>query len=101
MIGMIETITRKVAMTLTIGAWLGGEFYGVAGIDMTVRSLEEEIESLLEDVSPEAILLSNTDLVAISLDPQFATGSRLKPAQLESYVLTPVPGTLLSVAVPR
>lgn len=93
--------TDQFAFTFTVPLEISGEFYGVAGIDMTVRSLEEEIETLLEDVSPDAILLSNTDLVAISLDPQFATGSRLKPAQLGSYALTPAPGTLLSVAVPR
>lgn len=93
--------TDQFAFTFTVPLEISGDFYGVAGIDMTVRSLEEEIESLLEDVSDEAILLSNNDLVAISLDPRFATGSRLKPAQLESYVLTPVPGTFLSIAAPR
>ncbi|SMY04259.1 hypothetical protein BSP239C_03774 [Brevibacterium sp. 239c] len=93
--------TDQFAFTFTVPLEISGEFYGVAGIDMTVRSLEEQIESLLEDLSPDAILLSNTDLVAISLDPQFATGSRLKSEQLEAYDLTLVPGTLLSIAAPR
>lgn len=93
--------TDQFAFTFTVPLEISGDFYGVAGIDMTVRSLEDEIESFLEDVSHDAILLSNNDLVAISLDPRFATGSRLKPVQLESYEVTPVPGTLLSIAVPH
>lgn len=93
--------TDQFAFTFTVPLKISGEFYGVAGIDMTVRSLEEQIESLLENVSPNAILLSNFDLVAISLDPRFATGSKLKSVQLESFALTPVAGTLLSVAIPR
>ncbi|NJC56454.1 cache domain-containing protein [Brevibacterium marinum] len=93
--------TDQFAFTFTAPLEIDGEFYGVAGIDMTVHSLEDEVESLLENVSDDAMLLANGDLVAISLDPRFATGSRLKPAQLDSYTVTPVAGTALYVAVPH
>lgn len=93
--------TDQFAFTFTAPVEISGEFYGVAGIDMTVRSLESEIETLLEELSDEAVLLANHNLVAISLDPRFATGSRLKPKDLGTYTITEVPGTALSVAVPH
>lgn len=93
--------TDQFAFTFTVPMMIDGEFYGVAGIDMSVRSLEIDIESQMEDLSEATILLANDDLVAISLDPRFATGSKLKPAQLEGYAMTRVPETALFIAVPR
>jgi hypothetical protein len=93
--------TDQFAFTFTAPLEISGEFYGVAGIDMTVRSLESRIESILEELSEDAILLANHDLVAISLDPRFATGSRLKPVDLKASTITEVPGTALSIAVPH
>ncbi|WP_210603045.1 cache domain-containing protein [Brevibacterium oceani] len=93
--------TDQFAFTFTAPVEISGEFYGVAGIDMTVRSLENEIETLLEALSDNAILLANHNLVAISLDPRFATGSRLKPRDLETYSIIEVPGAALSIAVPH
>ena len=93
--------TDQFAFTFTMPLMIEREFYGVAGIDMSVRSLEVDVESQMQRLSEDAILLANDDLIAISLDPRFATGSRLKPAQLEGYSINQVPGTALSVAVPR
>lgn len=93
--------TDQATLTFTAPLVVGGAFAGVVGADVTVRAFERAVETPLRAAGEGALVVTSEGRVAASTDPGVLVQRRLPDDVIADYALHPVPGTRLSVALPR
>ena len=93
--------TDQATLTFTAPLVVDGAFAGVVGADVTVPAFERAIGQALRDAGDGALVVTSEGRVAASTDPGVLVQRRLRAGALAGYALEPVPGTQLSVALPR
>jgi hypothetical protein len=93
--------TDQATLTFTAPLVLDGRFAGVVGADVTVPTFERAVGAALTAAGEGAIVLTAEGRVAASTDPGVLVQRRLRDDTLARYRVDAVPGTQLSVAVPR
>ena len=93
--------TDQATLTFTAPLVVGGAFAGVVGADVTVPAFERAIGDALRAAGAGTLVVTSEGRVAASTDPGVLVQRRLREEVLAAYALEPVPGTQLSVALPR
>jgi hypothetical protein len=70
--------TDQHTLTLTSPVWRGGEFAGVVGVDLLVRSLEERFFAALAGVPGRCVVINSMGRVVTATDPDLVTGDLLR-----------------------
>lgn len=93
--------TDQATITFTAPLVVDGAFAGVVGADVTVPAFERAVGPALRSAGEGALVVTAEGRVAASTDPGVLVQRRLRADALQGYALEPVPGTQLSVALPR
>lgn len=93
--------TDQATLTFTAPLMVDGAFAGVVGADVTVPEFERAVRDALRAAGAGALVVTSEGRVAASTDPGVLVQRRLRDEALAGYALEPVPGTQLSVALPR
>jgi hypothetical protein len=70
--------TDQQTLTLTTPVWRGGEFAGVVGVDLLVRSLEERFFAALAGVPGRYVVINSMGRVVTATDVDLVTGDLLR-----------------------
>ena len=70
--------TDQHTLTLTSPVWRSGEFAGVVGVDLLVRSLEERFFAALAGVPDRCVVINSMGRVVTATDPELVTGDLLR-----------------------
>ena len=99
------TGSGQYVLTATIPVVHDGRFLGVAGSDLLVSGLENQVLPALKRVQAEALLVNANRQVVVSNSPQWIPGDRLRTHPLDGDTFrtaVPVaPDTGWALAVPR
>lgn len=104
--------TDQQTLTFTRPVWRGGEFAGVVGLDLLVRTFEERMFGPLDRVEGSCAVINATGRVVTSSDLQWVTGDLIRglPVQQwwagedvahEEWEFWPCPGLPLGVITAR
>jgi hypothetical protein len=77
--------TDQQTLTLTTPVWRGGEFAGVVGVDLLVRSLEERIFAVLAGVPGRCVVVNSMGRVVTATDTDLVTGDLLRGLPLREW----------------
>lgn len=91
----------QATITFTAPLVVDGDFAGVVGADVTVPEFERAVGDALRASGAGALVVTDEGRVAASTDPGVLVQRRLRAEALAGYALEPVPGSQLSVALPR
>lgn len=93
--------TDQATLTFTMPIVVDGGFAGVVGADVTVPEFERAVGGALRTAGEGALVVTDEGRVAASTDSGVLVQRRLRADALAGYALERVPGTQLSVALPR